>query len=463
MKYLLIPLCLILSFLSCRPYLKELTKEVQSSRVYRIFPSNQTSTGDPEAGLAYLIHGDYIGGGIPVSTYQDFMLPEPDTILGRSGTNARIPYSSNAYHAFNGAEVVSGNCFTCHASPLEDKMFLGLGNSSASYQKNFKLQMQIFKRIVKKKVGKDSPEWEAFETYADINLIALPNIITPNPGVNPAFRLEEAYVSQRNPVDLRFSKAAAFQMSPYVPASDVPPLWNVRKKHALYYNGMGRGAFTKLLMQASSQGIQDSSEARKVHDHFDDVLAWIQTLEAPDWPRETHMDLVAKGRILFKDECSRCHGTYGDRETYPNKLVPLHEVQTDPVYARYFLQASGLADWYNQSWYATSPPTSTLTPSEGYIAPPLDGVWATAPYLHNGSVPTLEALLNSKIRPTYWQKSDNTYDYQAIGWKYLERNHGKDKQTYDCTEAGFGNQGHYFGDNFSQEERLAVLEYLKTL
>ena len=36
--------------------------------------------------------------------------------------------------------------------------------------------------------------------------------------------------------------------------------------------------------------------------------------------------------------------------------------------------------------------------------PPLDGVWATAPYLHNGSVPTLEAVLKSSDRPALWQR-----------------------------------------------------------
>lgn len=453
----------ILLIVSCRPYLKELSREVESSKVYRIIPNPQTDSGNPEDGFRYLTQGAYIGGGIPLSAYEPFMLPQADTILRRSGSNARIPFSSNAFHAFNGAEVVSGNCFTCHAAPLEGKMQLGLGNSSASYQRNFKLQMRIFKRMVKKKVGKDSPEWEAFETYADINLIALPKIISPNPGVNPAFRLEEAYVSQRDPWDLTFSKGDAFEMSPYVPASDVPPLWNVRKKDAIYYNGMGRGAFTKLLMQASTQGIKDSTEARKVHDNFDDVLAWIQALEPPEWPEDIESSLIGKGKELFEAECSKCHGTYGAKESYPNKLVPLHEVQTDPVYARYFLEQSGLALWYNQSWFATSNPVSELKPSEGYIAPPLDGVWATAPFLHNGSIPTIEALLNSKIRPTFWQKKEDYYDYQSMGWQYEEKENGKGKQTYDCTEIGYGNQGHYFGDNFTQDERQAVMEYLKTL
>jgi hypothetical protein len=55
----------------------------------------------------------------------------------------------------------------------------------------------------------------------------------------------------------------------------------------------------------------------------------------------------------------------------------------------------------------------------GYIAPPLDGIWATAPYLHNGSVPDLATLLKSSSRPTYWLRSfdDGDYDLTNVGWK----------------------------------------------
>ncbi|MEL6719462.1 MAG: hypothetical protein AAFP82_12160, partial [Bacteroidota bacterium] len=101
----------------------------------------------------------------------------------------------------------------------------------------------------------------------------------------------------------------------------------------------------------------------------------------------------------------------------------------------------------------------------GYIAPPLDGIWATAPYLHNGSVPTIDALLNSKTRPTYWKRNIENYEFDEtkVGWKYEEKNDGIGKMTYDTSIPGYGNMGHYFGDKLSTEERNAVLEYLKTL
>jgi hypothetical protein len=104
-------------------------------------------------------------------------------------------------------------------------------------------------------------------------------------------------------------------------------------------------------------------------------------------------------------------------------------------------------------------------PFNGFIAPPLDGVWITAPYLHNGSIPTIEALLNSKLRPTRWKRnfSKPEYDYEHLGWKYLETNKTQSTEIYDTNIPGYGNFGHYFGDKLTTVERTAVLEYLKTL
>ncbi|HEY6956285.1 MAG TPA: hypothetical protein VI385_13630, partial [Flavisolibacter sp.] len=99
------------------------------------------------------------------------------------------------------------------------------------------------------------------------------------------------------------------------------------------------------------------------------------------------------------------------------------------------------------------------------IAPPLDGIWITAPYLHNGSVPTLEALLNSKLRPKYWSRNFDKpeYDYANPGWKFKVEEGPGNTSVYNTTLAGYGNYGHYFGDKLSDEERKAVIEYLKTL
>jgi hypothetical protein len=109
----------------------------------------------------------------------------------------------------------------------------------------------------------------------------------------------------------------------------------------------------------------------------------------------------------------------------------------------------------------------------GYVAPPLDGIWATAPYFHNASVPTIELVLDSSARPTYWKRVDyesTNYDWDTLGWPYEVLDHGQDtasvserKYIYDTTKPSHGNGGHSFGDDLDAQQRAAVIEYLKTL
>ena len=102
-------------------------------------------------------------------------------------------------------------------------------------------------------------------------------------------------------------------------------------------------------------------------------------------------------------------------------------------------------------------------------------MWATAPYFHNGSVPTLEHVLNSKSRPAIYTRSFRTgvedYDPVKVGWKITVLDRPADpklpaherRKIYDTTQPGRGNAGHPFGDKLTNEERRAVIEYLKTL
>ena len=103
-------------------------------------------------------------------------------------------------------------------------------------------------------------------------------------------------------------------------------------------------------------------------------------------------------------------------------------------------------------------------PEPGYVAPPLDGVWATAPYLHNGSIPDLVSLLDPTDRPTVWTRSfsSSAYDYDRVGWPWVEGEAGE-PGAYDTTALSYSNQGHDFGGALDDTERAAVLEYLKTL
>ena len=135
--------------------------------------------------------------------------------------------------------------------------------------------------------------------------------------------------------------------------------------------------------------------------------------------------------------------------------------------------------YYDESWFAKPEfdgkgPAYHPIPTEGYQVPPLDGIWATAPYLHNGSIPTVWHVLNSKARPKCFTRSFRTdeadYDPVKLGWKFKDvpppHPDWPDRQrrkVYDTSQPGRSNGGHTYGDKFTDAERMAVIEYLKTL
>ena len=108
----------------------------------------------------------------------------------------------------------------------------------------------------------------------------------------------------------------------------------------------------------------------------------------------------------------------------------------------------------------------------GLHPPPLDGVWATAPYLHNGSVPTLWHLLTPDERPKVWKRTEHGYDHDKLGLEITAydkvpddaRTPHEKRLYYQTNLRGLGRQGHRFPvDGLSVAEKKALIEYLKTL
>jgi hypothetical protein len=296
--------------------------------------------------------------------------------------------------------------------------------------------------------------------------------MTDTVGANPAQAITLALMAHRDPKTLAWSNEPLMDLpdSEVLPVS-VPPWWNVKKKHAMFYNGQGRGDHVATMILASTTCTDTVAEAREIDRWFVDVAAYIASLEPPAYPWAIDRALAEDGERLFNRECKECHGRYGATERYPNKLVALDEVGTDPAMAE--VAVDGARDyirWFERSFYGRR---ADAVPGLGYVAPPLDGVWATAPYLHNGSVPTIAALLDTRTRPTYWRHdgADPAYDQGALGWRYRELTRDREqfasleeqKWVYDTTRPGYGNQGHDFGDELTDAERRALLEYLKTL
>jgi mono/diheme cytochrome c family protein len=421
----------------------------------------QSTGGDPDSGFYYLTEGAYLGTGLPYDLLKKRIERNPDKFLRRSKLASEYSYA--VFETEQGVEVMNGTCFSCHAGKVNGETILGLGNSLNDNQTNLTLPAKLMNWNVRRKYRKDTAVINSFDDFGKYFRAMAPYTYTNNPGVNPAARIAESCMRFRDPVDLTYTPEPQYNVRMYNLGSDIPALWHMQKKNALYYTAVGRGDITKLLFQASVLGIPDSTAARAAQQKFVHIAAWIQSLEPPDYPKSVDQPLAATGKNIFMKKCKGCHGTYDQPETYPNKVVSLDLIGTDPLYAQY-AGDSKIVDWYNRSWFATSYPKSWFEPEQGYIAPPLDGIWATAPYLHNGSVPTLYEVLNSKARPQYWKRpKDKDYDWKNVGWNYKAKNRSGGKSTFDTTLPGYGNQGHTFADSLADQDRWALIEYLKTL
>lgn len=428
-------------------------------------PSPQRTGGDAQKGFGYLVNGDYIRSGLPYNVYLLGFGADSNNFLKRTGINAKVAHSFTAVRAANGETVVAPNCLQCHAQVFDGKLIMGLGNSLADFTKNKTLDaanMMLLEKMLKMQSPKG---YEAAYEFIRASKAITGQLYAPVKGVNVADRLAALLVAHRNPMSFNWSEEAALDIPAEMIPSDTPPWWLLKKKNAMFYNGFGRGDFGRFLMASNLLTVNDTAESARVDAHMPDVLAYIYSLAPPKYPKAINPSLATQGKVLFEKNCSGCHGTYGDKASYPNLLIPESLVQTDSALYKSNYSAPQFVNWFNRSWFTQGSYPARLQPFEGYIAPPLDGIWITAPYLHNGSVPTLEALLSSSLRPTYWSRDFDKpqYDYENIGWKYAVQTQGGSTSTYNTTLLGYGNGGHYFGDALSDKERKAVIEYLKTL
>jgi mono/diheme cytochrome c family protein len=339
------------------------------------------------------------------------------------------------------------NCLICHGGSILGQSYVGLGNTA--------LDFQLFHEELAGPSGRRSkPPF----TFARVR------------GTSEAGGMAVFLLGYREPdLSLRLLRRDLDLHDDL--CEDTPAWWLLKKKKTMYHTGSTSTTSVRSLMQFMMSPLNQPSAFHKAESDFKDIREYLLSLEAPKYPLPIDRKLAGKGEAVFKDTCARCHGTYGEKWTYPNKVVPLEQIGTDRK--RFEGITKKFGDYYRKSWFAKD---GELRETDGYQAPPLDGIWATAPYLHNGSVPTLYHLLNSKTRPKVFTRSYRTdreaYDEVKVGWKVQVLKEAPDvtktpahewRRVYDTTRPGRGNGGHTFGDKLSEEERKAVIEYLKTL
>ena len=430
--------------------------------------SHEQRPGDVEAGRKALLDNPYVSCGIPEQAFRQLLPPSGITVAdGRVAKAQGLPFSSTVFTNPEGVEVVSSNCLTCHGTSLFGSLVMGLGNEFLDFTNDASVLAERAGALVQ-----GDAQIRAWELYADrINAIA-PYIRPHTVGVNPANNLTFALIAHRQAEDNAWFDEPLLPLPPTDPAPvSVPPWWRMAKKTAMFNLGEGRLDHARIMMSASMLCSDSIEELDTIDSYAPDIRAYIASLEPPAYPFPVDSTLADAGRDVFIANCSRCHGVYEAGGEYPAKLVPIEQIGTDSTLVD-FAHGPGAPyiDWFNRSYYGK---LSQAAPGPGYVAPPLDGIWATAPFLHNGSVPTIAMVLNSEQRPRYWQHDvtdatePDSYDKAQLGWAHSVLPDGKsgddDVRTYDTTLPGYSNTGHLFGDHLSDEQRFAVIEYLKTL
>ena len=299
-------------------------------------------------------------------------------------------------------------------------------------------------------------------------------------------------------------------------SGDTPAWWNIGHRPVKFQDGYFAADSSRvdMIFYTPIDGVTGGDEGENwVRDHAQDADKWMMSLKSPEYPLPIDTALAEQGAILFHSKnlwasdlnntvpepeggngsCASCHGAYSPRyvndssyladplmEGVASNIAPKHVIRTDP--ARVDTNNEAVNQYGGNSFlgfYETVGTENDCGPRNreevrgdrevGYLAPPLYGVWATAPYLHNGSVPDVWGLLDPEARPAIWRRvstparSDQqgkvvmgfdvsmarAYDPQKLGWRYDALSCGEGTIPFlDCTPGS--NDSPIFQDILSQ-------------
>jgi len=222
------------------------------------------------------------------------------------------------------------------------------------------------------------------------------------------------------------------------------------------------------------------------------TTVFVDKLPAPAYPFKVDMIKAGEGRAVYEKACASCHES--------EKFMPVAAIGTEPGRATGLTKDTRLllVTALKAACMDKSLPDCQISDDEivvprednpGYISLPMDGIWARAPYLHNGSVPTLYHLLVADERPISFKLNDFSYDERKLGYNWEIKakadypnqdnpNQSNGKETpkapwlvsYDTSIPGYGNGGHADIETFNggidfkkdRQKLDALLEYLKT-
>jgi mono/diheme cytochrome c family protein len=366
-----------------------------------------------------------------------------------------------------GVPRVGFNCATCHTSTVREggKTTLLLGAPAAQ------LDLQAYLQFLEQVSGDPALTAEAVFRSAEaagrpidwLNKLLFRYYVFPRLDKEAAaLQASFAWMMRRPPHGPGRTDAGNFWRSRWglhpendemVGTVDFPAVWNQRERLDgwFHWDGNNSSLTERNYSAALAGGAAEWLLARRAIGKISD---WLLDLKAPVFPAPINKGQAAAGaRIYQREGCGGCHDKTGGQV---GQVTALSTLRTDPERKRLF--SPMMVEYFHRVGSGYSWRFSHYRSTDGYANMPLDGVWARAPYLHNGSVPDLAALLSpEQERPLKFSRGCDTLDTIRVGFK-CERGF-----EFDTKLRGNGNGGHEYGTSLPPDEKSALIEYLKTL
>jgi hypothetical protein len=239
---------------------------------------------------------------------------------------------------------------------------------------------------------------------------------------------------------------------------DLPSLWNQRMRRTMALHWDGNNDLVEERNKSAAIGAGATPDSLDIPS-MTRIEEWILDLRPRPFP-EARIDRAraTEGQRVYEQACASCHAIDGSRI---GQVTDIADVGTDAQ--RLLSFTPELAVRMNTIGRGRPWAFHRFRKTNGYANMPLDGIWLRAPYLHNGSVPTLRALLFPDERPTTFYRGYDVYDWTNVGFV----SSGPEAETqgvrFDTALRGNGNGGHRYGATLTPRQREDLLEYLKTL
>ena len=246
--------------------------------------------------------------------------------------------------------------------------------------------------------------------------------------------------------------------------TDMPSVWNLQKYreergNRMNFAGDSHNAYSVIIDSALGLMGAEPKDREDFLAHIDWLHHYLTTKPAPTYPFAIDQAKAGQGKPLFAAHCAGCHAS-----ERTGTVVPLAEIGTDRERmdtwnAKAAAEANQVVDdmGIERKGLVEEPLT-------GYVAQYLDGIWLRAPYLHNGSVPTLyDLLLPPAQRPGRFYRGYDVYDPVKVGYLSSGSEAGRAGTLHDTAARANSAQGHDFASQLSDDQRWSLVEYLKTL